>query len=95
VQLLSLVEPILPNNTGVERNLSPLWSIWRSEGNAKTGATSQSFLWNLYRRDATPETRKTSFLFGLFQRRSSPEGKHWRVLFIPVGKTKQALPSGR
>ena len=31
LQILALVESALPNNRGVERNWSPLWSLWRSE----------------------------------------------------------------
>src|SRR5262249_5057706 len=46
LQLFSPLEPILPNNSGVQRNLSPLWSVWRSERHAKSGANSQSLLWN-------------------------------------------------
>jgi hypothetical protein len=86
LQILAPVEPILPNNPGVERNLSPLWSIWRAESNPKTGANSLSLLWNLYRRDATPQTKKCSLLFGLFQYQSAPEGKRWRVFYVPFGK---------
>jgi hypothetical protein len=96
VQVLSLLEPILPNNRGVERNLSPLWSLWRSEKNGSSGATSQSLLWNLYRRDTTPQTRKCSLLFGFFQYQSGPDGKRCRVCFIPVtgpkGADKTASP---
>jgi hypothetical protein len=77
----------------VERSLSPLWSIWRAERNAKTGANSQSLLWNLYRRDATPETKKCSLLFGLFQYQSSPAGKRWRLFYIPMGKTNGVGPA--
>jgi hypothetical protein len=87
VQLLNILEPILPNNTGVERNLSPLWSIWRSERDARTGASSQSFLWNLYRRDATPNAHKTAFLFGLFQHQAGAEGAQWRLFYIPMRKS--------
>ena len=71
----------------IERNYSPLWSIWRSESNGKTGATSQSFLWNLYRRDTTPTSKKCSLLFGLFHYHSGPDGSRWRVFYIPLGKT--------
>src|SRR5438477_494076 len=56
LQLIAPLEPLLPNNKGIERNYSPLWSIWRSEKSARTGASSQSFLWNLYRLHTTPET---------------------------------------
>jgi hypothetical protein len=90
VQCLSLIEPILPNNSGVERNLSPLWSIWRAESNPATGARSQSFLWNLYRRDATPDSKKCSLLFGLFQYHSGPDGRRWRLFYVPFGKNKTA-----
>lgn len=85
-QVLAPIEPYLPNNPGVERNLSPLWSLWRAEKNPKTGAASQSLLWNLYRRDSTPQTKKCSLLFGLFQYQSAPEGKRWRVFYIPFGR---------
>jgi hypothetical protein len=95
LQILAPLEPILPNNPGVERNLSPLWSIWRSERNAKTGANSQSLLWNLYRRDATLETKKCSLLFGLFQYQSAPEGKRWRVFYIPFGQEKKLAGAAR
>lgn len=53
LQVLAPLEPFLPNNTSVERDLSPLWSLWRSEKNPKTGAASQSLLWNLYRWEET------------------------------------------
>jgi hypothetical protein len=84
LQILAPIEPVLPNNRGIERNWSPLWSIWRAEKNPKTGATSQSFLWNLYRRDTTPASRKCSLLFGLFQYQSNSEVKKLRLLYIPV-----------
>jgi hypothetical protein len=34
---------------------------------SKTGAASQSLLWNLYRRETAPAHKKVSLLFGLFQ----------------------------
>jgi hypothetical protein len=86
LQILSLLEPLVPNNKGIERNYSPLWSVWRSEKNGKSGNTSQSLLWNLYRRDTTPTTKKCSLLFGLFRYQSGPEGKHLRLFYLPVGK---------
>jgi hypothetical protein len=90
LQLLAPVEPALPGNRGVERNWSPLWSLWRWEHNAKSGATSQSLLWNLYRRDTTPGTKKCSLLFGLFQYQSDRENKRLRLFYIPVMKTHQS-----
>jgi hypothetical protein len=87
LQVLSLLEPILPNNKSVERDYSPLWSMWRSEKNAQTGAASQSLLWNLYRHTTTPKAKKCSLLFGLFQYQSDAEGKRCRLFYVPVGKT--------
>lgn len=88
LQVLSLLEPLFPNRRGVEVNWSPLWALWRSERNPETGARSQSLLWNLYRREATPERRKSSLLFGLVQYEAGPEGPRWRLLFIPLGGGK-------
>ncbi len=88
LQIFAPVEPALPDNRGVERNWSPLWSLWRWEHNAKTGDSSQSLLWNLYRRDATPSAKKCSLLFGLFQYQSGPEGKTMKLFYVPVSKTK-------
>lgn len=94
LQVLAPLEPLLPGSRAIERNYSPLWSIWRSERNAATGRSSQSFLWNLYRRDQTPETRKCSLLFGLFHYQSGSEGQRWRVFYIPFGRgPKQLTPS--
>ena len=90
LQILSLLEPFLPNNSSVERDLAPLWSLWRSERNTKSGAASQSLLWNLYRRERAGELRKCSLLFGLFQYQSGPEGRRWRVFYLPFGKSRQA-----
>jgi hypothetical protein len=85
LQLLAPLETILPGNTAVERNYSPIWSIWRSEKNAGTGVSSYSFLWNLYRLETGPGTRKCSLLLGLIHYQSGPEGKRWRLLYIPFG----------
>lgn len=93
LQILSLLEPFLPNSKSIERNYSPLWSLWRSEKNARSGATSQSFLWNLYRRDTTPQTKKCSLLFGLFQYHSGPDGRRVRILYLPFGKVRKPVPS--
>jgi hypothetical protein len=87
LQILAPVEPAVPNNRGIERNWSPLWSVWVSENNPQTGAGSQSFLWNLYRHESTPTSRKCSLLFGLFQYQSDMEMKSLRLFYIPVFKT--------
>jgi hypothetical protein len=84
LQIVALLEPILPDNTGIERNWSPLWSLWRSEKNPQTAASSQSLLWNTYRHDQTPTSNKCSLLFGLFRYQSGIDGKKVSVLFIPL-----------
>jgi hypothetical protein len=86
LQVLALLEPILPTNKSIERNWSPLWALWRSEHNAANGASSQSLLWNLYRRQTTATTKKCSLLFGLFQYSSVAEDKRWRLFYVPFGR---------
>jgi hypothetical protein len=87
LQILAPIEPVVPENSGIERNWSPLWSLWRAENNPKTGAGSQSLLWNLYRSDSTPDSKKISLLFGLFQYQSTGETNRLRLFYIPVMKT--------
>jgi hypothetical protein len=94
LQIFAPLEPILPNSDGVERNYSPLWSLWRSEKNTKTGAKSQSLLWNFYRHESTPDSKKCSLCFGLFQYQSGSEGKRLRLFYIPLVKTKPAAETG-
>lgn len=87
LQVLSLIEPVLSKSKSVDRNYSQLWSLWRSEKNARSGAASQSLLWNLFRHQRMPNRNtKTSFLFGLFQHQSAPGGSGLRLFFIPVKK---------
>ncbi|HEY3760835.1 MAG TPA: hypothetical protein VGN23_03715 [Verrucomicrobiae bacterium] len=94
LQLLAPLETFVPDNPYVERDWSPLWSVWRAENNVKTGASSQSLLWNLYRRDTAPDTKKISLLFGLFQYQSTAETKKMRLFFIPViNSHKQTVAS--
>jgi hypothetical protein len=87
LQILAPVEPAVPNNRGIERNWSPLWSIWVSENNPQSGACSQSLLWNLYRHERTPASKKCSLLFGLFQYQSDSDSKRLRLFYIPVFST--------
>jgi len=77
LQALTVIEPF-GRGSGMTRNWSPLWSIWRQESNPSTGASSKSLLWNLYRRDSTPELIKGSLLFGLVQYHKSSAGTRWR-----------------
>jgi len=88
LQILAPLEPAVPDNRGIERNWSPLWSIWISENNPRSGASSQSLLWNLYRHESAPQSKKCSLLFGLFQYQSDAEMKKLRLFYIPVFKTR-------
>ncbi|MGI8966047.1 MAG: hypothetical protein ACR2H1_08180 [Limisphaerales bacterium] len=89
LQILAPLEPIFPHNKSIERDYSPLWSIWRSEKNAKTGASSQSLLWNLYRREKTPDTKKCAVFFGLFQYESDARKKTFRSFSWPLFKQEK------
>ena len=87
-QILSILEPLLPNNKSIERNYSPVWALWRSEKKPKTGAHSEALLWNLYRRETSPEQKKLSLLFGLLRYQSGADGRRWSLFYVPVGKAK-------
>jgi hypothetical protein len=89
-QALALTEPFFPNNRSIRREYSQLWSVWRWEQNAHTGASSQSLLWNLYRHEEKPHSKKTSLFFGLFQYQSKADGGSWRICFINLGKKPAA-----
>jgi hypothetical protein len=71
LQVLAILEPFLPNNKSIQRDYSPIYSFWRSEKNPKTGATSQSLLWNLYRHETRDGLKRTSWLFGLLHHESN------------------------
>lgn len=86
LQVMALLEPFFPNNRSLTRDYSQLWSFWRAEKNGRTGAASQSLLWNLYRRESGPQSKKLSLLFGLFQYQSNSTGASWRVCYVPIGK---------
>jgi hypothetical protein len=86
LQVLSLFEPVR-RGAWLERNWSPLWSIWRQELDPASGRSSQSLFWNLYRRDAAPGVTKGSLLFGLVQYQKTSAGRRWRWLHLgpPMG----------
>lgn len=77
LQVLSVLEP-LRRGRGIERNWAPLWSLWRQERDTRTGARSESLLWNLYRRERRDGVTKGSILFGLVQYEASSAGRRWR-----------------
>jgi hypothetical protein len=89
LQVFAPIEPAVPDNRGLERNWSPLWSVWRAEANGKTGATSQSLLWNLYRHEAGPAHKKISLLFGLFQYQCDDERSRTRWFYFTVSQTRR------
>jgi hypothetical protein len=84
LQIVSILEPLLPNNKSIERVYSPFYSLYRQEKNGENGHSSRSFLWNLYRSDKRGDSVSTSALFGLFQRHKSPEQTTWRLFYIPI-----------
>ncbi|MCS7091477.1 MAG: hypothetical protein RMN51_05450 [Verrucomicrobiota bacterium] len=84
LQVLAPLEPLLLGNKAVERNYSPLWSVWRAESDPDTGRSSQSLLWNLWRCESTPDSQKVSLLFGMVRYESRASGRtYWRVLGVP------------
>jgi hypothetical protein len=87
LQILAPVEPVLGTSRGVDRNWSPVWSIWRTEQNPEKGVTTQSFLWNLYRGETGPDRKKTSLLFGLFQYQREGEDSTTRLFYVPVSRS--------
>lgn len=88
LQVLAPFEVVLPTNRGLARNWSPLWSVWRSEKNPRAGLASESFLWNLYRRETGPDHKKISLLFGLFQYQRDGVGRMTRLFYLPVSRTR-------
>jgi len=90
LQVLSIIEPVLSKSKSIDRNYSPLWSVWRSE-HSPSNASSQSLLWNLYRHQESPGgSKRTSFLFGLFQHETTPRGSGLRILYLPFKKAPKA-----
>ncbi|HWH68918.1 MAG TPA: hypothetical protein VNT26_06005, partial [Candidatus Sulfotelmatobacter sp.] len=81
LQVLAPLEPATPGSHKIERDWSPVWSLWRAESNPTTQAASQSLLWNLYRRETAPAHKKVSLLFGLFQYEKNPAGKGVRLFY--------------
>ncbi len=89
-QFLAPLSTLMPKNESIARTYAPFFALWRSEKNAQTGAASQSALWNLYRRETTPKTKKCSLLFGLFQYEKGPSGRRVKLFFLPLTKRRPA-----
>jgi hypothetical protein len=92
LQILAPLEIFTLGSHKIERDWSPVWSVWRSEHNAKTGAGSQSLLWNLYRHETAPEHKRVSALFGLFQYQAEGNNRRWRIAYIPFGGKTPSEP---
>jgi len=88
LQVLAPLEPAIPDNSRIERNWSPLWSVWRAQKSPVAHTSSQSLLWNLYRHDAAPGFHKTSVFFGLFQKETNSNTNTTRLFFIPVARSQ-------
>ncbi|RME95554.1 MAG: hypothetical protein D6766_02995 [Verrucomicrobia bacterium] len=76
---------LLPNNDKVRRLYGHFFGLWRTEADGQTGRRSTSVLWNLYRRERSPERKKCSLLFGLVQYESGRTGRRWKLFFLPLG----------
>ena len=90
LQVFAPIEAVLGNNRGIERNWSPLWSVWHSEKNPRAGRQASSLLWNLYRHESWTGHEKTSAVFGLYQSETNAAGDRKknsrRVFFISTGR---------
>lgn len=83
---------LLPNNQKVRQLYGHVFGLWRSESDTSTGRHTTSVLWNLYRREQSPERKKCSLLFGLVQYESGPKGRGWKLFFLPLGGGKDPRP---
>lgn len=62
---LSILEPFFPENERIARNYSPLWRLYVVRRD-REGRLVSNLLWNLYRREVTPEGHRIEFLGPLF-----------------------------
>jgi hypothetical protein len=89
LQALALIEPFLPANETIARHYSPLWALWRSTVSADSKQRSTSFLWNLYRREATKKEVKGSALFGLVRWNRSEQGRSFKLFGINLNRKQK------
>lgn len=87
LQVLAPLEPAVPDNPGIERNWSPLWSLWRTEYRKSTNCRNQSLLWNFYHRQTSPNSRKVSWCFGLYQSDEESDNRSVRWFYLPARHT--------
>lgn len=80
---LSILEPFLPGNDGIEKNYSPFWRLyeWKKD---KDGRVVSSFLWNTFKVEARKDSKKVYFLGGLFGYRSDSHKKTIKLFYFPI-----------
>jgi hypothetical protein len=85
---LSILEPFLSGNDGIERNYSSFWRLYEWK-KYKDGRKTSSFLWNMYRSESSGDESKIYFLGGLFGYRFDPYKKTIKLSFIPINISSQ------
>jgi hypothetical protein len=78
-QSLALLEAFLPGNEWIERNYSPLWSLYTYRANPE-GETVHSFLWNFLRHEETKVGRSIEVLGPILAYRESGEDAEFSLL---------------
>lgn len=85
---LSILEPFLPGNEGIERNYSSFWRLYEWK-EYKDGRVVSSFLWNTFRAETGKNAKKVYFLGGLFGYRSDKYKKTIKLFFFPINISSQ------
>lgn len=83
-QILSILEPLMPENRAIERNYSPLWGLYRYARNAR-GDSLHSLLWNLFRREAGEGHRRLELLGPLILAERNAERGRFSILRGLIG----------
>jgi hypothetical protein len=78
-QALALLEAFTPANEWIERNYSPLWSVYTYRANAE-GDEVYSFLWNFVRHEETSSGRSIEVLGPLLAYREAGEDSKLSLL---------------
>jgi len=78
-QSLALLEAFLPGNEWIERNYSPLWSLYTYRANPE-GEAVHSFLWNFLRHEETKVGRSIEILGPILAYRESGEDAEFSLL---------------
>ncbi len=96
-QALNFLETLLKNNETIERAYGPLWTVYRRDANPARDMTSQSVLWNLWRRETDTNAVTTSAVFGAIRTRRTGDEREWRFLWRPfdAGTNRTTVAVGR